>query len=138
MKMMLALIALATWVAASSTPIFAGTPPPGSPVRKAILDALRPAIEAKLGSNVELKIQTIAVDQNWAFVSALPQRRGGRAIDPRPYYRSLYQDDVGDLETTAVLQYRNKRWNLIEHAIGATDAWYCDMKVRVIVQQCGR
>jgi hypothetical protein len=33
-------------------------------------------------------------------------------------------DNRDGLTVTALLQYRYGRWNLVGHAIGATDAWY--------------
>ncbi len=55
------------------------TPTPAE--RKAVLDALRPAVESKLGPNVEFVVQVIRVEDGWAFVMADPQRKGGKPID---------------------------------------------------------
>lgn len=97
---------------------------PGTAQRRAILDALRPAIEAQIGDDVEFVVRQIRVVRGWAFVMAEPQRRGGGAIDGHLYFP--YFDEMGGLTVTALLRYRNRRWNLVEQAIGATDVWFCD------------
>jgi hypothetical protein len=99
---------------------------PGSAQRRAILDALRPAVEARLGPNVEFVVTTIRVRGGYAFVMAEPQRRGGRTIDGHRIFGREF-DKMDGLTTTAVLAWRNGRWNLLDHAIGATDVWYCDI-----------
>ena len=98
-------------------------PAPGSAQRRAILDALRPAIERRLGPDVEFVVRDMRVANGWAFVMADPQRRGGRPIDGRRYFRDY--DEMDGLTVTALLNFRAGRWTLVDHAIGATDAWYC-------------
>jgi hypothetical protein len=99
-------------------------PAPGSAQRRAILDALRPSIEAQIGPDVEFVVREIRVVGGWAFVAADPQRRGGGKIDGHHYFPHF--DDMGGLSVTALLRYQNRRWNLVEQAIGATDVWFCD------------
>ena len=105
-------------------------PRPNSAQRRAILDALRPAIERRLGSNVEFVVSDIRVSGGWAFVMADPQRRGGRPIDGRRYFRNF--DDMDGLTVTALLRFQG-RWTLVDHAIGATDVWYCGRGPRSLV-----
>lgn len=97
---------------------------PGSPHRRAVLDALRPAVERRVGPNVEFVVREIRVIDGWAFVAATPQRRGGQPIDGRRYFPQF--DAMGGIDVTALLRLRGGRWRLVEHAIGATDVWYCD------------
>jgi hypothetical protein len=108
------------------TPLAARTPAAGSAERKAILDALRPSVEARIGPNVEFVVSILNVEGNWAFVHAEPRRKGGKQIDGRAYFPHEW-DDMDGITSTAILRYQNKRWNLVESAIGATDAWYCGM-----------
>src|SRR5215203_1590690 len=96
--------------------------------RKAVLEALRPAVEAKVGPNVEFVVQVIRVEDGWAFVMADPQRRGGMPIDGNRYFDDF--DNMDSLRVDAVLQRRGGRWRLMDHAIGATDVWYCDVGPR--------
>jgi len=101
---------------------------PGTAQRRAILDALRPAVEARLGPNVEFVVDRISVAPGWALVFANPQRRGGAPIDGR----AIFGDDIDNMDgltVTAILRFQGGRWNLVDHAIGATDVWYCDGRI---------
>jgi hypothetical protein len=95
---------------------------PGSPQRAAILDAMRPAIETALRSPVEFVVTRIGVEGGWALVIADPQRPGGGAIDGSHLGPEEERDG---LTVNAILRFRNGRWNLVDHAIGPTDVWYC-------------
>jgi len=101
-------------------------PPPGSAVRQAVLDGLRPTIEKRLGQRVEFNVALIRVQGDWAFVIADPQRRGGKPIDGR----NIFGDDFSNMDglrVDAVMRKQKGRWTVIDHAIGATDVWYCDV-----------
>ena len=117
--------------------IAATTPPAGSPVRRAIFEALRPAVEAKVGGNVEFVATYFPVEGTWAFVQAEPQRKGGRRINGKLYFPHDW-DHMDGLTTTTILQFRNGRWNLIGSAIGATDAWYCGVRQVSSFAPCGQ
>ena len=112
---LVAILALVTVSAAS----------PVSSERKAVLDALRPAIEAKVGSNVEFVVQVIRIENGWAFVMADPQRKGGKPIDGTRYFDDF--DNMDGLRVDAVLKQERGRWRIADYAIGATDVWYCDV-----------
>ena len=100
------------------------TPSAGSAERRLILDALRPAVEARLGPDVEFVVHELRVQDDWALVIAHPQRAGGRQIDGERYLgKALY--DIGGLEVSAILRRSNAAWTVVDSAIGATDAWYC-------------
>ena len=105
-------------------------PRPNSAQRRAILDALRPTIERRLGPNVEFVVSDMRVSGGWAFVMANPQRRGGRPIDGRRYFPNF--EDMDGLTVTALLRFQG-RWTLVDHAIGATDVWYCGRAPRSLV-----
>ena len=100
-------------------------PAPGSAQRAAILDALRPAVEAQLGTSVEFVVGRLEVERGWALVVADPRRRGGGDIDGRAIYGDGF-DNMDGLTVSAILRFEGGRWTLSEHAIGATDVWYCD------------
>ncbi|WP_296817702.1 hypothetical protein [Brevundimonas sp.] len=99
------------------------TPAPGTPERRAILDAIRPEVEADLGPPVEFVVEEMRVSGTWAFVHAEPQRPGGGRIDA-PH------DDFQDGNTTyAVLRRRDGRWRPLMVAVGPSDVpWvvFCD------------
>ena len=109
---------------------------PTTPERKAVLDALRPAVETKLGPNVEFVVQVIRVEDGWAFVMADPQRKGGKAIDGRRIFGEDF-DNMDGLRVDAVLQLRNGRWEVVDYGIGATDVWYCDVGPRTLKRDYG-
>ena len=74
--------------------------------RKAVLNALRPAVEAKLGSDVQFVVHVIRVEDGWAFVMADPQRKGGKPIDGRRVFGEDF-DNMDGLRVDAVLQRKN-------------------------------
>ena len=95
----------------------------GSAQRRAILDALRPPVERALGGPVEFVVGRLDVRDGWALVFADPQRPGGGRIDGRRHFPNF--DDMDGLDVSAILRFRQGRWRLVGHAIGATDVWYC-------------
>lgn len=99
------------------------TPPPGSAERRALMNAVRPQVEAQVGAPVEFVVRTLRVGQGWAFAVLEPQRPGGRSI-PAP------DPEFGDGVTTyAVLRNTGDGWRPLMVAVGPTDvAWaeYCD------------
>ncbi len=98
------------------------TPGPGSAERRALLDAMRPGVEANLGAPVEFVVEEMRVSGTWAFVHAEPQRPGGGQI--------AQPDEFRDGNTTyAVLRREGGAWRPLMVAVGPTDvAWieYCD------------
>lgn len=104
-------------------------PPPGSELRKELLGALRPPVEKRLGPNVEFKVTLVRVQRDWAFVIADPQRKGGKPIDGRRIFGEHFGNMDG-LRVEGVLRNRRGRWVVVDHAIGATDVWYCDVGPR--------
>ena len=98
---------------------------PAPSERKAVLDALRPAVEAKLGPGIEFVVHVLRVEDGWAFVMADPRRKDRKPIDGHHYFDDF--DNMDGLRVDAVLQRRGGRWRLVEHAFGATDVWYCDV-----------
>ena len=117
MKTLLAALAIATGF---------NVPPPGSDLRRAVLAGLRPTIESRLGPAIEFNVTLIRVQRDWAFVVADPQRRGGRPIDGWRLFGEHFGNMDG-LRVDAVLRKRGGRWVVVDHAIGATDVWYCDV-----------
>lgn len=108
------------------SPLILAAAEPWSPERKAVLDALRPKVEAKLGPRVEFVVQVIRVENGWAFVMADPQRKGGKPIDGNGIFGEDFENMDG-LRVDAVLEKRSGRWAVADYAIGATDVWYCEV-----------
>ena len=109
---------------------------PPSSERKAVLDALRPKVEAKLGPDVEFVVALLRIEDGWAFVIADPQRKGGRPMDGWRIFGEHFGNMDG-LRTEAVLRKRNGRWIVVDWGIGATDVWYCDVGPRKLKRSYG-
>jgi hypothetical protein len=103
--------------------------------RKAVLDALRPRVEAKLGPNIEFVVQVIRIENGWAFVMADPQRKSGKPIDGNRYFDDF--DKMDGLRVDAVLRLERGRWRVVDHAFGATDVWYCDVGPKSLKRDYG-
>lgn len=121
------LSALVLGLAVAATPAMAQveTPPPGSPVRAAILDAVRGIATAELGEPVEFVVHDMRVLGEWAFVEIHPQRPGGGEIF-YTYTRYQAAHDAGalDEEAFALLRDTPAGWLVYEYVFGATDvAW---------------
>ena len=99
---------------------------PASTERKAVLDALRPAVEARLGPNIEFVVAHLRIEDGWAFVIVDPQRKGGKPIDGWAIFGEHF-DNMDGLRTEAVLKRTKGRWRVVDWGIGATDVWYCDV-----------
>jgi hypothetical protein len=114
--------------------LIAAAPAPAE--RKAVLDALRPAVEARLGPNVEFVVAHLRVEDGWAFVIADPQRKGGKPIDGWGIFGEHF-DNMDGLRTEAVLKRTKGRWRVVDWGIGATDVWYCDVGPRKLKRGYG-
>ena len=100
----------------------AWTPPRGSPVRAAIMDAIRPLIEAEVGPPVVLVVSALNVEGPFAFVSATPTRPNGAPIDwaRTRHARARAADMISDV-SQALLSGANQSWSVVEFAFGPTD-----------------
>jgi hypothetical protein len=118
------------------------TPARGTPLRAALMDAIRPGVESQLGFEVEFVIDEARVAGLAAFVMVRPQHPGGRQIR----FSETLLADQGDfidtsLATQALLRRTNSGWAVAAIAIGATDVWwanheYCAEFARVIPEVC--
>ncbi len=102
-------------------------PPPGSPLRKAILEGLRPTIQKDLGGMaVQFVVKKLSVLNGWAFLEGEVQKKGGGKID---FLKTRYAEDVRseafDGPTLfALVRQRGKSWKCVAFAIGPTDVAY--------------
>ena len=105
-------------------------PAKGSSERAAILDALRPAVEAEMRGSVEFVVTTMRATPNWAFMQVEPQRPGGGAID---LSQTGFRDDVDMMDGStvfALVSFQSGRWNLVDHVVGPTDVAYAGWSER--------
>ena len=101
-------------------------PAKDSAERAAILDAIRPAIEAQMGGPVEFNIETMRTDGDWAFVIADPQRPGGKPIDPETTAFADREDEMDGLTILALARFVEGRWVHIDDIAGPMDAAQVD------------
>ena len=108
-------------------PSFAGSiysPPRGDPLRKELLDTIRPRVEADLGRQVLFVVSFINVEGNWAFLAVTPVNRDGSKIDVSTTHYAKDADFMDGLTNYAALKYANGRWNEIDWVVGPTDVAY--------------
>jgi len=96
------------------------------PRRKALLDALRPSIEADLGQALIFEVQTLRESGGSAFAAVSPRTPDGTPVDfAKTRHAQRLEDGVLDGDTVyAILQHRDGRWQVQEYVVGPTDvAW---------------
>jgi hypothetical protein len=100
--------------------------PVGDPLRRPLLDALRPAIQDDLGQPVQFMVDRLKVQGDWAFYAGSVQRPDGRAIDfARTRYAAEIEEGFFDGPTTYALLRRNGQgWRVVTFVIGPTDVAY--------------
>lgn len=108
---------------------------PGQADRKAILDALRPAVEERVGGDIVFVVETLKLRGAYAFAQVEPRRRTGARIDGRRHFGSDWENMDG-LTTTAILRRQGRGWKVVEARIGALDAWYCGFVPSEIFNPC--
>lgn len=116
------LLSILCWSPATAQSTY--EPARGSAERKAVMDAVRPLMEARLHAPVEFVVNWMRVGNSWAFVGVSPQRPGGGVIDPKQTYLADQADYMDGLHTYALLRHQYGRWNIIDFAIGPTDVFW--------------
>lgn len=96
----------------------------GDPMRRPLLDALRPAIARDLGQPVQFVVAHLRVDGDWAFFMGSVQKPDGGAIDfARTRYREALEEGFFDGPGAMALLQRSRDggWRVVEFAVGPTD-----------------
>ncbi|HEX2892041.1 hypothetical protein [Vineibacter terrae] len=106
-----------------------GAPPrdiaTADPLRKTLLDALRPAIERDLGLPVQFVVKTLRQQNDWAFAIVVPQARDGSQIDyRRTRYAEAIREGMFDGGTVFALLQKRDQWTVRAFVIGPTDVAY--------------
>jgi hypothetical protein len=99
---------------------------PKHPLRKPLLDALRPRVEGDLKQPVIFRVTKLHVLGDFAFVVCEPRTPADKPIDfKKTHYKALLEQGIFDGATTyALLKKVGGKWKAVEHVIGPTDvAW---------------
>lgn len=98
----------------------------GDPLRRPLLDALRPAIEEDLGQPVQFMVDRLRVQGDWAFFAGSVQRPDGRPIDfSRTRYAEALEEGFFDGPGTyGLLRRVGGRWRVEGFFVGPTDVAY--------------
>ena len=94
-----------------------------NPLRKVLLDSLRPDIESELGVDVQFVVDTLQVDGYWAFMSGSVQNADGSPIDfsQTPYAEAEAEGMFDGPTIKAILSQQGDGWMVEAYSIGATD-----------------
>jgi hypothetical protein len=101
-------------------------PGPGTKLRKAVLDGLRPSIEKDLKQKVIFVVSKIRVYDGWAFVQCRPVTPKSKPIDfKKTKYKEMIDQGMFDGDTTyALLRLKNGKWAVKDFVIGPTDVYW--------------
>lgn len=101
-------------------------PGQGSPLRKQLVDALRPVIQKDLKQKVIFKVDVARVYEGWAFMQVHPLQPNSKPIDfTKTRYKKLIDEGVFDGSTTfALLKQNGKKWTVKDYVIGPTDVYW--------------
>ena len=95
----------------------------GDPLRKEVLDTVRPVFMGESGGAIEFVVNRLTIWQGWVFGNVSLQRPGGRAID---WSRSIFAEDhaAGFFDPGAsffLLVRVGDRWAIVDWDTGPTD-----------------
>lgn len=104
------------------------TPKPGSFERKLLMDTLRVPVETKLHRPVIFQVSALRVQNGWAFLSGVPMKPNGKAMD---YKGTVYAQAASDHNVfgggiDALLHKTRGKWHVVTFNIGASDVVYTD------------
>jgi hypothetical protein len=88
------------------------TPQPGTPERKAIMDALRPSFEALFGPPIEFKVSDLRVAAGFAWVSVHPQRPGGRKLSDVDWEKGGGRCEASEPHAQFWMHKQRGRWEI--------------------------
>jgi hypothetical protein len=119
------LIALALALLTTAPAFGWSEPPRGSADRRALMDAVRPHVEAMLGAPIEFMVDRLRQEGDVAFAMLSPQRPGGGKIDllraPVLLRDGYVPDNTG---VQALYRRSGTTWVAVHWAVGATDVWF--------------
>lgn len=98
----------------------------GDPLRKILLDTLRPVAEQDLGQPVIFVVDSLRVQGRWAFATVHPRTPAGWAIDFRLTRHATRMEEgmLGGDAIYALMRQTGARWVVRDYVIGPTDVAY--------------
>jgi hypothetical protein len=103
----------------------------GKPLRKQLLDTLRPTAQRQFGGEIVFVVNEIRTDGQFAFLDISPVRPNGAAIQ-----MENVAGERLDAYGQAILSKQAGRWRVDHHIFGATEVWwieFCDAYPRSIM-----
>ena len=99
---------------------------PADPLRKVLLDALRPTVEADLGQPVQFIVRTLRTQGEWTFAVVVPRTKDGREIDYKKtrHAQRIREGAFDGGYVQALLRNQSGRWTVKDFAVGPTDVYY--------------
>jgi len=133
-KALLVVLALAACSPPAPSEPAAPAPAPSADAANAeMLAALTPVVSAAVGQPISFTIDTVRVDNDWAWLVVQPQAADGSPLDwSQTSFASAHANGVldGNGTTYALLKRENGQWQVVEHVIGPTDVAYIDWPAR--------
>ena len=97
-------------------------PKPGTKERKAVLDALRPYVQKRVGGKIEFKVEWLRSNGETAFFSGTPQRPGGAdRLDEDDRYAEQDREGMFGGGVAALMKRKGGKWTPDTVWIGPTD-----------------
>lgn len=128
---------LGAQISASPYPPRIGVPAPGTPLRMALMDAMRPEVERIMGAQVQFVVQTIRVLGTQAYFSGYPVHRGGRSFTDQEIARAFDGYVFDGVQMMTWLVQRNGMWQVRELLINQSDVgymhWCADRSMRALM-----
>jgi hypothetical protein len=93
------------------------------PLRRVLLDAMRPTIEEDVGVPVQFVVDTLRVEDGWAYFAGTPQQKNGEPInfEQTRYAEAIAEGFFDGPFLQAVLEKVDGEWLVVVFDIGATD-----------------
>jgi hypothetical protein len=104
-----------------------------NPERDAMTAALAPRVEAEIGQPVSFTVNTMRVENDWAWLVTQPWTPAGTQIDwSQTRYAERAAEGVldGGGTTYALLRRENGQWRVVDFAVGPTDVAWADWPQR--------
>ncbi len=106
-----------------ATPVVAEVIQPArdNPLRKMLLDMIRPRVETELRTKVQFIVEKMRVEDDCAFLIVTPRKENGRKIDIENTIFRNAGDQMDGLTIYSLLKLRNGHWYEFVNATGPTD-----------------